>query len=252
MDPNYLPFHPNPSKPQIHAAAGRGRRALPCLRARRRNSPSRPSANTRRATRPRRSCSSCATSSASPAQRHRPGELPRHRQHARRRCARRLGRHGARRRGRQSDDQRWRAAALDRAGMRGVRFNFLPRLVDATPHEVYARRRQADQAAGLAHRRLFRGAEPATHHPVPAGAADHDRARPHVVPDAKKGVDHPDFQRYLGARGREQEYLGQGDLSRAHLGQGPALRRRRCRSRARWSSVSPIACCGAPTGRIPT
>jgi 2-pyrone-4,6-dicarboxylate lactonase len=26
---------------------------------------------------------------------------------------------------------------MDKAGMRGVRFNFLPRLVDATPHEVY-------------------------------------------------------------------------------------------------------------------
>ncbi len=29
-------------------------------------------------------------------------------------------------------------AAMDRAGVRGVRFNFLPRLVDATPHEVFS------------------------------------------------------------------------------------------------------------------
>ena len=53
-------------------------------------------------------------------------------------------------------------AALDRAGVRGVRFNFLPRLVDATPHEVYLGIAERIARAGLAHRRLFRGADRST------------------------------------------------------------------------------------------
>ena len=51
--------------------------------------------------------------------------------------------------------------AMDRAGVRGVRFNFLTRLVDFTPRDVLVRDRRAGRAARLAHRGLFRGAGPA-------------------------------------------------------------------------------------------
>lgn len=87
--------------------------------------------------------------------------------------------------------------ALDRAGVRGVRFNFLPRLVDDTPHEVLL---------GIA-KRLPKG----WHTVVYFEAPSLDRMLPFLrdlpttvvldhmsVPDATKGADHADFQRYLG------------------------------------------------------
>ena len=48
--------------------------------------------------------------------------------------------------------------AMDRAGVRGVRFNFVKRLVDFTPRDVLRAHRGAGRAARLAHRRLFRDA----------------------------------------------------------------------------------------------
>ncbi len=86
---------------------------------------------------------------------------------------------------------------MDRAGMRGVRFNFLPRLVDATPHEVYL-----DVARKIAklgwHTVVYFEA------PSLAGITPFLQALPTTIvldhmsiPDAKKGVDHPDFQAYL-------------------------------------------------------
>jgi 2-pyrone-4,6-dicarboxylate lactonase len=86
---------------------------------------------------------------------------------------------------------------MDRAGMRGVRFNFLPRLVDATPHEVFLgiARRIAPlgwhvvvyfEAPSLAAMTPFLNALPT------AIVLDHM-----AVPDIKKGVGHADFQRFL-------------------------------------------------------
>ena len=49
-------------------------------------------------------------------------------------------------------------AELDAAGVRGVRFNFVKRLVDVTPPDVLAVHRPSDRGARLARRRLFRGA----------------------------------------------------------------------------------------------
>jgi len=87
--------------------------------------------------------------------------------------------------------------AMDKAGVRGIRFNFLPRLVDATPLEVF----QADaakiaplgwhtvvyfEAPSLARLTPFLKALPTTI------VLDHMS-----VPDVKKGVDHPDFRRYM-------------------------------------------------------
>ena len=87
---------------------------------------------------------------------------------------------------------------MDAAGMRGVRFNFLPRLVDATPREVHSR--VAERVAAL-------GWHIVVYFEAPS-LAEHDRrfskALPTTIvldhmslPDAKKGVDHPDFQAYL-------------------------------------------------------
>ncbi|HXQ50255.1 MAG TPA: amidohydrolase family protein [Stellaceae bacterium] len=88
-------------------------------------------------------------------------------------------------------------AALDRAGVRGVRFNFLPRLVDATPHEVYL---------GIAERIKRMGWHTVVYFEAPSldTITPFLKALPttivldHMaVPDAKKGADHPDFRRFL-------------------------------------------------------
>ncbi len=52
------------------------------------------------------------------------------------------------------DELKW----MDKAGVRGVRFNFLKRLVDFTPRDVLAAHRGARGKARLAHRDLFRDA----------------------------------------------------------------------------------------------
>ena len=87
--------------------------------------------------------------------------------------------------------------ALDRAGVRAVRFNFLPRLVDATPQEVYLR--IAQRAAKLGWHIVVYFEAPSLETMTPflkalptAIVLDHMS-----VPDAKKGVDHPEFQRYI-------------------------------------------------------
>ena len=87
--------------------------------------------------------------------------------------------------------------SLDRAGVRGVRFNFVRRLVDFTPRDVLER-----IAARIA---------PLNWHivvyfemPDLPELESFFTALPTVVvvdhmgrPDVKKGVDHPEFQRYL-------------------------------------------------------
>jgi 2-pyrone-4,6-dicarboxylate lactonase len=86
---------------------------------------------------------------------------------------------------------------MDAAGMRGVRFNFLPRLVDATDPAAYM---------GLARRVAALGWHVVVYFEAPSLAKmipfleqlptkvvlDHMS-----LPDAKKGVDHPDFQAYI-------------------------------------------------------
>jgi 2-pyrone-4,6-dicarboxylate lactonase len=88
-------------------------------------------------------------------------------------------------------------AAMDRAGMRGVRFNFLPRLVDATPPEIHL---------GLARRIQPLGWHVIVYFEAPSlqKMIPFLEALPTIVvldhmslPDAAKGVDHPDFQAYL-------------------------------------------------------
>ena len=86
---------------------------------------------------------------------------------------------------------------MDQAGMRGVRFNFLPRLVDATPHEVYL---------GVARKIAPLGWHTVVYFEAPSlpTITPFLKALPTTIvldhmsiPDVKKGVDHPDFQAYL-------------------------------------------------------
>ena len=88
-------------------------------------------------------------------------------------------------------------AAMDEAGMRGVRFNFLPRLVDATDPETHLAlaRRVADlgwhvvvyfEAQSLERMKPFLARLPTVI------VLDHMS-----LPDPSKGVEHPDFQAYI-------------------------------------------------------
>ncbi|MCB9957477.1 MAG: amidohydrolase family protein [Rhodospirillaceae bacterium] len=87
--------------------------------------------------------------------------------------------------------------ALHEAGVRGVRFNFVKRLVDATPHEVFLA--IAHKVAPLGwHVVVYFEAEDLedlisflTRVPTPI-VVDHMGR-----PDIAKGVDHPDFQRFV-------------------------------------------------------
>ena len=53
------------------------------------------------------------------------------------------------------DELKW----MDHAGVKGVRFNFVKRLVDSTPRDVLERIASAHRAARLACRGLFRDAD---------------------------------------------------------------------------------------------
>lgn len=88
-------------------------------------------------------------------------------------------------------------ADMDAAGVRGVRFNFVKRLVDATPKEVFL---------GIAEKIKELG----WHIVVYFEAQDLEELQPFLEqlpttivvdhmgrPDVAKGVDHPDFQRFL-------------------------------------------------------
>jgi 2-pyrone-4,6-dicarboxylate lactonase len=88
-------------------------------------------------------------------------------------------------------------AAMDAAGVRAVRFNFVKRLVDATPKEIFL---------GIAERIARLG----WHIVVYFEAPDLEDLTPFLKqlpttvvvdhmgrPDVTKGVDHPDFQRFL-------------------------------------------------------
>jgi len=87
--------------------------------------------------------------------------------------------------------------ALHAAGVRGVRFNFVKRLVDATPREVLLRIADRIAAMGWHIVVYFEASDLADLVPFL-------RTLPTIVvvdhmgrPDVAKGVDHPDFQRFV-------------------------------------------------------
>jgi hypothetical protein len=70
-------------------------------------------------------------------ERDRPGQLPRHRQCRHARCHCQVERQGARRGRGRSGDFGKELAALHQGGIRGIRFNFLKRLVDDAPKDKF-------------------------------------------------------------------------------------------------------------------
>lgn len=88
-------------------------------------------------------------------------------------------------------------AGMDKAGVRGVRFNFVKRLVDATPKEVFLS--IAERVARLGwHIVVYFEAQDLEElvpflHSLPAVIVVDHMGRP----DVSKGIDHPDFQRFI-------------------------------------------------------
>ncbi len=88
-------------------------------------------------------------------------------------------------------------AELHEAGVRGVRFNFVKRLVDATPREVFFK--IADKIAALGwHIVVYFEAQDLE------GLTPFLKQLPAIIvvdhmgrPDIAKGVEHPDFQRFI-------------------------------------------------------
>ncbi len=91
------------------------------------------------------------------------------------------------------DELKW----MDRAGVKGVRFNFIKRLVDFTPRDVLERIAARVAPLGWHVVVYFEMADLAELEPfftsLPADVVVDHMGRPEV----KKGLDHPDFQRFL-------------------------------------------------------
>jgi 2-pyrone-4,6-dicarboxylate lactonase len=91
------------------------------------------------------------------------------------------------------DELKW----MDRAGVKGVRFNFIKRLVDFTPRDVLERIAARVAPMGWHVVVYFEMADLAELEPfftsLPTGVVVDHMGRPEV----KKGLDHPDFQRFL-------------------------------------------------------
>ncbi len=87
--------------------------------------------------------------------------------------------------------------ALDEAGVRGVRFNFVKRLVDATPRETYVSIAERVARLGWHIVVYFEAHELADLIPflnaLPTTIVVDHMGRP----DVGRGVDHPDFRRYF-------------------------------------------------------
>jgi len=86
---------------------------------------------------------------------------------------------------------------LDAAGVRGIRFNFLPRLVDATPHEVFLELARRVKALGWHVVVYFEMPTLATMTPFLEALPTVVVLDHMSVPEVKKGVHDAAFQRYL-------------------------------------------------------
>lgn len=86
---------------------------------------------------------------------------------------------------------------MDEAGVRGVRFNFVKRLVDATPRETFLAIAERIAALGWSIVVYFEAPDleeltPFLHELPTTIVVDHMGR-----PDVAKGVDHPDFERFV-------------------------------------------------------
>ena len=110
------------------------------------------------------------------------------------------------------DELKW----MDKAGVRGVRFNFLKRLVDFTPRDVLQRIAARVEKLGWHIVVYFEMRD------LPE-LEDFFTALPTEVvvdhmgtPDVKKGVDDPENQRFHRLMDEAQKFLGEGDLPGTH------------------------------------
>jgi 2-pyrone-4,6-dicarboxylate lactonase len=87
--------------------------------------------------------------------------------------------------------------AMDKAGVRGVRFNFVKRLVDSTPKEVFLS--VAEKIKPLGWHIIVYFESPDLEGLIPfLNELDTTIVVDHMGrPDVAKGVDHPDFQRFV-------------------------------------------------------
>lgn len=95
------------------------------------------------------------------------------------------------------DISREELAEMDAAGIRGVRFNFVKRLVDATPRAQFIEVAERIQEFGWSIVIYFEAADL-------EDLAPFLKSLPGIIvvdhmgrPDVAKGVDHPDFQRFI-------------------------------------------------------
>jgi hypothetical protein len=165
---------------------------------------------------------------------------------------------GARRRhgqARVTDDE---LQAMHAAGVRGVRFNFVKRLVDFTPKDELMEIAGAHRAAGLARGDLFRGAGPARAVGFLHRAADHRGGRPHGPPRRERSRSTAPSSGCSSGSCASTRTSGARSVARSGFRLRSALDGERnayatwCPSPAASSKPSPTACCGAPTGRTRT
>ena len=109
------------------------------------------------------------------------------------------------------------------AGVRGVRFNFVKRLVDATPKEVFETIAEKIQAFGWHIVVYFEAADLESLMPFLRTLPTHHRGRSHGAAGCEQGRGSPGFSAVHRPDGREPEYLDQGDLPGAPFASGPAL-----------------------------
>ena len=97
---------------------------------------------------------------------------------------------------------------LDEAGVRGVRFNFVRRLVDAAPTRRAGGDRRAHRAARLARRRLLRGRRPARSWGTSsARCRRRSWSTTWAAPTSRKPVDGPEFEPLPAVRARARRRL---------------------------------------------
>ena len=138
MSAGYIPFHPNPSKPKYKPPAGRGRCPLPRVRTGEQIS-LRAGAQIHALRRAQGKAVRAARFSWLRQECDRAGVLPQQGQSGDGRRARELQRQGEGVAFVGEEVTDGELKAMDRAGVRGVRFNFVRRLVDFTPREVLER-----------------------------------------------------------------------------------------------------------------
>lgn len=95
-------------------------------------------------------------------------------------------------------------ADMHAAGVRGVRFNFVRRLVDATPREVFLKIAQRIAPLGWHIVVYFEAADLADLEPFLAQLPTTIVVDHMGRPDVSNGVDHPDFKRFLDLMERHE------------------------------------------------